>query len=152
MRYYLFDKITAFTPRESIRAIKNVSLSEDFMEHHFPGFPIMPAALILEAMSQVCGAFIELSLKPQAPKVIVSIVERLKFRRMVFPGDTLVIEGKALSIKGDAARIAASASVEKELVVSTELTYVLLREDNRTVERSREEILAIWTRELPRSG
>lgn len=151
MRYYLCDRIVAFTPFESVRAVKNVSLSEDFFRDHFDGFPIMPGALILEALSQACGAFVELSLQRKLdyfPKVILSIAERLKFRRMVFPGDSLVLEGQALSVKEDAARVAASAWVKKELVLETTLTYACMRLDHSAVEQQRRSVLAIWIRDL----
>src|SRR6478735_1714109 len=79
MRYFLLDQITSFVPNESATGIKNVSLTDQVLHDHFPDYPILPGALIVEAMAQLSGFLLE-SGDPAAPeRAILAQIEKAKF-------------------------------------------------------------------------
>ena len=90
MRFLLIDRFTAWEPGVRAAATKNVALSEDFFDDHFPRRPVMPGVLMIEGLAQLAGLLLEASLKQQFAqdaKAILSVVERTKFREMIRPGD-----------------------------------------------------------------
>src|SRR5512136_736810 len=92
MRFFLIDRITRWEVGTSAEAVKNVALSEDFFDDHFPRRPVMPGVLILEGMAQLSGLLLEASLQQQYSKnakAVLTVLERTKFRALVKPGDTL---------------------------------------------------------------
>src|SRR5229473_635975 len=94
----LIDRVLELKPKESIVAIKNVTINEPFFNGHFPGLPIMPGVLIVEAIAQAGGALLLTEVEDRADKVMVFTgIERAKFRRPVSPGDQLRIE---VEVKG----------------------------------------------------
>jgi 3-hydroxyacyl-[acyl-carrier-protein] dehydratase len=94
----LIDRVLELKRKESIVAIKNVSINEPFFNGHFPGLPIMPGVLIVEAIAQAGGALLLTEVEDRENKVMVFTgIERAKFRRPVSPGDQLRIE---VEVKG----------------------------------------------------
>jgi 3-hydroxyacyl-[acyl-carrier-protein] dehydratase len=94
----LIDRVLELKRKESIVAIKNVSINEPFFNGHFPGLPIMPGVLIVEAMAQAGGALLLTEVEDRGNKLMVFTgIERAKFRRPVSPGDQLRIE---VEVKG----------------------------------------------------
>lgn len=94
--FLLVDRITALVPHQRLTALKNVSINEPFFQGHFPGHPVMPGVLIIEAMAQACGLLTRLSENPDNtqepnPSYLVK-VDKARFSRMVGPGDQLVLE------------------------------------------------------------
>lgn len=95
--FLLVDRVVALEPHKRLTAIKNVSINEPFFQGHFPGHPVMPGVLIVEAMAQACGLLtrlsegLEASGKEAAPSYLVK-VDKARFSRMVGPGDQLVLE------------------------------------------------------------
>ena len=94
--FLLVDRVIALEPNRRLTAIKNVSINEPFFQGHFPGHPVMPGVLIVEAMAQACGLLTRLSEDPDsgktpAPSYLVK-VDKARFSRMVGPGDQLVLE------------------------------------------------------------
>jgi len=93
--FLLIDRVLELKRKESIVAIKNVSINEPFFNGHFPGLPIMPGVLIVEAIAQAGGALLLTELEDRSGKLMVFTgIERAKFRRPVSPGDQLRIEVK----------------------------------------------------------
>ena len=91
--FLLIDRVLEITPRERIVALKNVTVNEPFFNGHFPGFPIMPGVLQIEAMAQAGGALLLTEVPDRDTKLIVFTgIENAKFRRPVVPGDQLRIE------------------------------------------------------------
>jgi len=91
--FLLIDRITDLKHKESIVAIKNVTCNEPFFVGHFPGLPIMPGVLIVEAMAQAGGALLLIEFEDRSNKVMLFTgIERAKFRRPVSPGDQLRLE------------------------------------------------------------
>ena len=104
-------------------AIKNVTINEPFFQGHFPGYPIMPGVLVVEAMAQA-GAIIMMTEMPDRRKklVVFTGIERAKFRRSVTPGDQLRIEVDVLSFRTRAGRIEGKAMVDGKLACEATLT------------------------------
>ncbi|PKK90301.1 MAG: 3-hydroxyacyl-[acyl-carrier-protein] dehydratase FabZ [Candidatus Wallbacteria bacterium HGW-Wallbacteria-1] len=126
MRFYLVDKITELQKGLFIRGIKNVSMTEPFFTYHFPRYPVMPGVLIVEAMAQAAGLLVELSL-PQENyrKAILSIVDKVKFRFMVRPGDQIILEATIENLSETGACCTVSARVEERVLAETMLTFSL---------------------------
>ena len=98
--FLLIDRVVEFEPAKRLVAIKNVTINEPFFQGHFPGYPIMPGVLVVEAMAQA-GAIIMMAEIPDREKklVVFTGIERAKFRRPVTPGDQLRIEVDVLSFQ-----------------------------------------------------
>lgn len=103
-----------------IVAIKNVTFNEPFFPGHFPGLPVMPGVLQIEAMAQaVCLAFI----RPEDPPMdfFIAALNSVKFRRMVTPGDTLTLSGEIIKDRGSMLVVQTKASVEGNVVAEAEI-------------------------------
>jgi 3-hydroxyacyl-[acyl-carrier-protein] dehydratase len=93
--FLLIDRVVAFEHGKRATAIKNVTINEPFFQGHFPGHPVMPGVLIIEAMAQTAGVLIKLSVPhdPGIPVVFYLVkVDKARFNRTVVPGDQLVLE------------------------------------------------------------
>src|ERR1043166_3557818 len=103
----LIDRVLEIERKKKIVAIKNVTINEPFFAGHFPGFPIMPGVLIVEAMAQAGGALLLTEVEDRSNKLIVFTgIEKERFRRPVVPGDQLRIEVVKISWREGASRIA----------------------------------------------
>lgn len=128
--FLLIDRIVEFEPTKRLVAIKNVTINEPFFQGHFPGYPIMPGVLVVEAMAQAGGVIMTAAMADREKKLVVfSGIERAKFRRPVTPGDQLRIEVDVLSMKTHAGRIEGKAYVDGKLACEATLTcHVVTRE------------------------
>lgn len=121
--FLLIDRIVEFEPKQRIVALKNVTINEPFFQGHFPGYPIMPGVLIVEAMAQAGGILIMRETPDRDQKLVVFTgIERAKFRRPVTPGDQLRIEIDVLSFRPRAGRIEGRATVDGKLACEATLT------------------------------
>jgi beta-hydroxyacyl-ACP dehydratase FabZ len=117
--FLLVDRIVELEP-ERIVGIKNVTANEPFFQGHFPGFPVMPGVLIVEALAQVAGILVLKELGPQKAVFLASI-EQAKFRRPVVPGDQLRIEMKVGKRKATVAKMYGQATVDGVVVAEVEV-------------------------------
>jgi 3-hydroxyacyl-[acyl-carrier-protein] dehydratase len=130
--FLLIDRIVEFEPAKRLVAIKNVTINEPFFQGHFPGYPIMPGVLVVEAMAQAGGIIMMHEMADRAHKLVVFTgIERAKFRRPVTPGDQLRIEVEVLSFRTRAGRIEGRALVDGKMACEATLTC-------QVVPRSRE--------------
>ena len=143
----MIDRIVEWNVGESAAAIKNISLSEDFFDDHFPRRPVMPGVLILEGMAQISGLLLEASLKKTAnqdAKAVMTLLERTKFRSMVRPGDTLRYETKVVSVNRTGGKVTAEAILDGKAVVTTGIVFGFKYVDDPQLEARRKELMDIW--------
>jgi len=120
--FLLVDRITRIEEGESIEGIKNVTVNEPFFQGHFPGHPIMPAVLIIEAMAQVGGLLLLNSVDDPNGKLMYFMgIDGARFRRPVTPGDQLRFKITLLKLKGAISKMKGEAYVEDQLVAEAEL-------------------------------
>jgi 3-hydroxyacyl-[acyl-carrier-protein] dehydratase len=121
--FLLLDRVVEFEPAKRLVAIKNVTINEPFFQGHFPGYPIMPGVLVVEAMAQAGGIIIMHELPDRTEKLVVFTgIERARFRRPVTPGDQLRIEVNVLSFRPRAGRIEGKAFVDGKLACEATLS------------------------------
>jgi 3-hydroxyacyl-[acyl-carrier-protein] dehydratase len=123
----LIDRILALEPGERVVGLKNVSIGEPFFVGHFPGHPIMPAVLVVEAMAQIGAVLV--SFRPDAAGYTTHLlsVERVRFHCLVHPGDQLIIQVVALRGKGRFGKAQATAEVDGVKVAEGVLTYGMMK-------------------------
>lgn len=126
--FLLIDRVIDLTRKQRIVAIKNVSVNEPFFAGHFPGFPIMPGVLIIEAIAQAGGALLLTEVGDRGDKLMFFTgIERAKFRKPVLPGDQLRIEVTVLAWRTTAVRMEGKAYVDDKLACEAIVTCQLVR-------------------------
>ncbi|HVP42363.1 MAG TPA: 3-hydroxyacyl-ACP dehydratase FabZ [Terriglobales bacterium] len=114
--FLLIDRVIELVRRQRIVALKNVTINEPFFAGHFPGYPIMPGVLIVEAMAQAGGALLLTEVPDRDGKLMVFTgIERARFRKPVLPGDTVRIEVTVLAWRQNAVRMDGKAFVGEKL-------------------------------------
>jgi 3-hydroxyacyl-[acyl-carrier-protein] dehydratase len=123
----LLDRVVELVRAKRIVAIKNVTINEPFFVGHFPGYPIMPGVLIVEAMAQAGAALLFTEVTERDNKLLLFTgIERARFRRPVTPGDQLRIEVDVLAFRGTAGRLQGKAYVDGKLACEAVVTCRLL--------------------------
>ena len=124
----LVDFLEKVNVNKSAIGVKNVSIGEPFFEGHFPGNPIMPGVLIVEAMAQTAGALVveSLSLHGSGSLVYFMSIEKAKFRKLVLPGDVLKLHVKAVKARTKVWKFEGQARVKDELVAESEFTAMMV--------------------------
>lgn len=124
--FLLVDKIVEMEEKKRIVGIKNVTINEPFFQGHFPGHPIMPGVLIVEAMAQVGGVLLMGTVDDPESKVVYFMsLDNIKFRRPVKPGDQLRIEVDIKQLRSTVCRIAAVAKVDGVVVCEAEMAAMV---------------------------
>lgn len=124
--FLLVDRITELEPEKRVVGFKNVTANEPFFEGHFPGRPVMPGVLIIEAMAQVGGVLARLSVpgmleQGKEDALFFMSIDKVKFRRPVVPGDRLVFELEPLRTGTRVWKMRGKATVDGEIVAEAEL-------------------------------
>ena len=118
MKFCLVDRITSLTPGESISTIKNVSLAEEYLQDHFPGFSVLPGVLMVEAMVQTCAWLSRVTDDFQYSTILLKQARAVKFNSFLKPGQTLNVNATLKKNEDDTADFRASGTVEGESAVS----------------------------------
>ena len=128
--FLLVDRILEIEPGRRVVGLKNVTINEAFFQGHFPGQPIMPGVLIIEAMAQVGGVLLmrTLNANPEKKLLYFTGIDRAKFRKTVLPGDQLRFELELLHLRSRNSKMQARAYVEGKLVAEAELSCVLVEQ------------------------
>jgi len=125
----LVDRILEVEGTRRIVGIKNVSINEPFFQGHFPGHPIMPGVLIVEAMAQTGGVLLMEQVPDREGKVVYFMaLDNVKFRRPVVPGDQLRMEVEMLQFRGKVARMKGTAFVDGQVATEAEMMACLVDE------------------------
>ncbi|MBW2442565.1 MAG: 3-hydroxyacyl-ACP dehydratase FabZ [Deltaproteobacteria bacterium] len=121
--FLLVDRVIELVPDDRITALKNVTINEPFFPGHFPGQPVMPGVLIIEAMAQAGGllAFESGSGSNRGKLIYFMGMDKVRFRKPVIPGDQLIFEAKILKWRSKVAKMSGTALVDNQLVAEAEL-------------------------------
>lgn len=123
--FLLLDRILEVVPGERAKGLKNVTINEPFFQGHFPGYPVMPGVLIVEAIAQV-GAFAILSMAENKDKLaLFAGIDNLRFKRQVVPGDTLLLEMEITKMRGPVGKGRGTATVDGKVVATGDLLFAL---------------------------
>ena len=125
--FLLVDRVLEMEPGRRIVALKNVSMNEPFFQGHFPGTPVMPGVLIVEAMAQA-GAVLLLHPMPDRDRKLVYFtgIDGARFRRAVVPGDQLKLTLEVLNLRPRACRMRGTAEVDGQRAAEAEILSALV--------------------------
>ncbi|MEX2543550.1 MAG: UDP-3-O-acyl-N-acetylglucosamine deacetylase [Phycisphaeraceae bacterium] len=125
----LVDRIVEIEADRRAIGIKNVTMNEPFFQGHYPGTPIMPGVLVVEAMAQLSGMLIGQKLEHTGKLAVLLSLDQVKLRRPVIPGDQLVLEAEAVRIRSRIAHMRCRAYVAEDLAAEAEVKFMLVDED-----------------------
>lgn len=124
--FLLVDRIISLEKSKSAVGIKNVSANEGFFEGHFPGNPIMPGVLIIEALAQTAGILGNVSSEKKYKSVYFMSIERAKFRKPVVPGDQLRLEVELVKQRNTVLKFSGIARVDDKVVAEADFTAMMV--------------------------
>ncbi|MCF7955060.1 MAG: UDP-3-O-acyl-N-acetylglucosamine deacetylase [Phycisphaerae bacterium] len=127
--FLLVDKVVEIVGDKRIRGIKNVTFNEQFFQGHFPGTPIMPGVLIIEALAQVSGLLFAQKLEHTGKLAVLLTMDKVKIRRSVVPGDQLILHAEAVKIRGRSAMCKCKAMVGEEVAAEAILKFMLVDDE-----------------------
>jgi 3-hydroxyacyl-[acyl-carrier-protein] dehydratase len=126
----LVDRIIDIVPYKSAVGIKNITMMEPCFRGHFPGNPIMPGVLILEAMAQVGGIAMLYPEENRGKIALFGGMDNVKFKRLVVPGDQLVMKAELIRVRGDFGRLHAEAFVDEQFAAQGDFVFALKKQEN----------------------
>jgi 3-hydroxyacyl-[acyl-carrier-protein] dehydratase len=121
--FLLIDRILTLVPDQSVTGLKNVTINEPFFQGHFPGTPIMPGVLIIEALAQAGGVLAMVSMPDTSEGTLMYFMglDQVKFRKPVVPGDQLILEVEILKKRGKVIKLSGAAKVDGQVVAEAQL-------------------------------
>jgi len=125
--FLLIDRVLSYTlePETTLTAIKNVTINEPFFQGHYPGNPIMPGVLIIEALAQMGGILLSQKLEHKGQIAVLLSLDKVKFRRAVRPGDQLLLEVETIKVRSSTGHLRGWARVAGELAAEAEIRFIL---------------------------
>ncbi|MEX2381556.1 MAG: bifunctional UDP-3-O-[3-hydroxymyristoyl] N-acetylglucosamine deacetylase/3-hydroxyacyl-ACP dehydratase [Opitutales bacterium] len=131
--FVLIDRIISFDGEDALTALKNVSFNEPYFVGHFPGTPVMPGVLQIEAMAQAAGILMLRKIQDKAKLAFFMSCDKVKFRKAVTPGDQLVIDVKLVKLRGNRIGVAeATCRVDGHVVSSAQLMFTIAQAGDST--------------------
>lgn len=129
--FLLVDRILEIVPGNRARGFKNVTINEEFFEGHFPGHAVMPGVLVCEAMAQVGGVLLLSMTGNEGKLAYFGGMDKVRFRKPVLPGDTLVTDVELIATRGNIGKVKAIARVDDEVAAEGEFIFALVSRDRR---------------------
>jgi len=129
MRWIWIDRFVEFEKGSHAKAIKNVSLAEEHLHDHFPGFPVMPASLMLEGMAQTGGILLG-DVHNFERAVILAKVPKVSYHGWVVPGDTLTYSATLANVSEEGGMVSCTAHVGERLVAEAEIVFAHVNADS----------------------
>jgi UDP-3-O-[3-hydroxymyristoyl] N-acetylglucosamine deacetylase/3-hydroxyacyl-[acyl-carrier-protein] dehydratase len=123
--FLMVDRIIEIEGSRRVVGLKNVTINEAFFQGHYPGEPIMPGVLIIEALAQVGGILLSQELEHKGKTAVLLSLDKVKFRRAVRPGDQLILEAEALRIRSNIGHVRGRALVGGEIAAEAEIKFIL---------------------------
>ncbi|ADG68939.1 Beta-hydroxyacyl-(acyl-carrier-protein) dehydratase FabA/FabZ [Planctopirus limnophila DSM 3776] len=151
MRFQLIDRITSLVPNESITAVKNVSIAEEYLADHFPGFPVLPGVFMLEALTQTGAWLMRASTDFSCSTILLKETRALKYNAFVAPGDQLQLSMKVKKIGPQHWEFAGSgvlASTQESAVSARIVLTQFNVADRDPSARASDEARIVWLRQL----
>ena len=130
--FLLVDRILEIEPGKRALGLKNVTANEAYFNGHFPGNPIMPGVLIVEAMAQVGGILLLATSGNEGKLALFGGMDKVRFRKKVIPGDQLLIEVNLIKSKGDIGKVAVRSTVDGQAVAEGEYLFVLMKDGEQS--------------------
>ncbi len=129
--FLLVDRVTEVEVGKKLVGFKNVTINEDFFNGHFPGHPVMPGVLILEALAQACAllAYKSSGLNPDDLVIYLMAIDNAKFRKPVTPGDRLTLTAEVTRVKGVIWKQRGTATVDGAIVAEADFLATAVKRD-----------------------
>ncbi len=125
MRWYWIDRFLEFESGRCAKAVKNISLAEDYLHDHFPGYPVMPKSLVIEGMAQT-GGFLVCEHSHFVEKVVLAKITKVVFHSEAYPGDTLIYSATINGLHKDGAIVTATSHKNGQLHAEMEVVFAHL--------------------------
>jgi 3-hydroxyacyl-[acyl-carrier-protein] dehydratase len=148
MRYYMIDRITEFELGKRVQGIKAVSYESEILHDHFPGYPVLPGAFLVESMAQLSGFLIEMSrnTREEVRRALLVKIDEAKFYSMAEPGDCLVLDATLEEQMEDAVKTKILVMCGTKKVATATLTFVLKDIPIPAIHEQRRSLYRVWTR------
>ena len=127
--FLMVDRVVELEAGKRAVGIKNVTANEEFFTGHYPGQPIMPGVLIIEAMAQLGGLLLSRELEHTGKVAVLLSLDKVKFRRTVTPGDQLTLIAETIRVKSRSGHVKTTALVGEELVAEAVIKFMLTDAD-----------------------
>ena len=151
MRYVLLDRVTLVEPGVRARGVKCVTLTDDVLHDHFPDFPVLPGALLVESAAQLAGYLLEVSVHVEGAtprRAVLGQIDKVKFSRPAQPGDAVELEARVAQLLDGAGRLEVEAEIRGERVMRGQLTFLLRAIESERVHEQRRYLYRLWTKDL----
>jgi UDP-3-O-[3-hydroxymyristoyl] N-acetylglucosamine deacetylase/3-hydroxyacyl-[acyl-carrier-protein] dehydratase len=129
--FLMIDRIIEIDGTRRVVGLKNVTINESYFQGHYPGDPIMPGVLVIEALAQIGGVLLSQALEHKGKVAVLLSLDKVKFRRAVRPGDQLVLEAKSIRVRSSTGHVKGRATVGDELVAEAEIKFMLTDAESR---------------------
>ena len=127
----MVDRIIEIEGTERVVGIKNVTINEEYFQGHYPGDPIMPGVLIIEALAQIGGVLLSQKLEHKGKVAVLLRLDKVRFRRPVRPGDQLILEARTIRVRSTMGQVRCIARVGTEVAAEAEIMFALTDAESR---------------------